>query len=190
MKCSVCRTAPRRMRSKRPTGSLRGNTIPIITPTIRLRIWHQEKMKEINEAYATLMKGGRQQADAGSTGGQRSSAGSTSSPLYEIRRRIQLGDLDGAEAGLNAVSARTAEWYYLRGVIAQRRGWMDEAAQNFRIAVNMGAAESGIPKCTQQRWQRRIYLPADAVQRRLGRALRPLQLTHVPELPLRRLPLI
>lgn len=64
MKCSVCRTAPRRMRSKRPTGSLRGNTIPIITPTIRLRIWHQEKMKEINEAYATLMKGGRQQADA------------------------------------------------------------------------------------------------------------------------------
>ena len=92
----------------------------------------QEKMKEINEAYATLMKGGRQQADAGSTGGQRSSAGSTSSPLYEIRRRIQLGDLDGAEAGLNAVSARTAEWYYLRGVIAQRRGWMDEAAQNFR----------------------------------------------------------
>ena len=63
----------------------------------------QEKMKEINEAYATLMKGGRQQADAGSTGGQRS----------------------------------TAEWYYLRGVIAQRRGWMDEAAQNFRIAVNM-----------------------------------------------------
>ena len=71
----------------------------------------QEKMKEINEAYATLMKGGRQ--------------------------RIQLGDLDGAEAGLNAVSARTAEWYYLRGVIAQRRGWMDEAAQNFRIAVNM-----------------------------------------------------
>ena len=66
----------------------------------------QEKMKEINEAYATLMKGGRQRADA-------------------------------AEAGLNAVSARTAEWYYLRGVIAQRRGWMDEAAQNFRIAVNM-----------------------------------------------------
>ena len=145
----------------------------------------QEKMKEINEAYATLMKGGRQQADAGSTGGQRSSAGSTSSPLYEIRRRIQLGDLDGAEAGLNAVSARTAEWYYLRGVIAQRRGCAELPHRS-----QYGAAESGIPKCTQQRWQRRIYLPADAVQRRLGRALRPLQLTHVPELPLRRLPLI
>lgn len=28
---------------KRPTGSLRGNTIPIITPTIRLRIWHRKK---------------------------------------------------------------------------------------------------------------------------------------------------
>ena len=93
----------------------------------------QEKMKEINEAYATLMKGGRQQADAGSTGGQRSSAGSTSSPLYEIRRRIQLGDLDGAEAGLNAVSARTAEWYYLRGVIALRRTSASQSIWSRRI---------------------------------------------------------
>ena len=118
----------------------------------------QEKMKEINEAYATLMKGGRQQADAGSTGGQRSSAGSTSSPLYEIRRRIQLGDLDGAEAGLNAVSARTAEWYYLRGVIAQRRGWMDEAAQNFRIAVNMEPQNPVYRQLLNQlEWNRQRY---------------------------------
>ena len=91
----------------------------------------QEKMKEINEAYATLMKGGRQQADAGSTGGQRSSAGSTSSPLYEIRRRIQLGDLDGAEDGRNAVSARTAVslrsaaagWTRLRRTSASQSIW-------------------------------------------------------------------
>ena len=41
----------------------------------------QEKMKEINEAYATLMKGGRQQADAGSTGGQRSSSGTASTSV-------------------------------------------------------------------------------------------------------------
>lgn len=98
---------------------------------------HQEKegdQRGLCHAHEGRAAAGRR---PGGTGGQRSSAGSTSSPLYEIRRRIQLGDLDGAEAGLNAVSARTAEWYYLRGVIAQRRGWMDEAAQNFRIAVNM-----------------------------------------------------
>lgn len=97
----------------------------------------QEKMKEINEAYATLMKGGRQQADAGSTGGQRSSAGSTSSPLYEIRRRIQLGDLDGAEAGsmrsprarpsgiICAVSLRSAAagWTRLRRTSASQSIW-------------------------------------------------------------------
>ena len=90
-----------------------------------------------NNPLADLAQEKMMVINAGSTGGQRSSAGSTSSPLSVLRRRIQLGDLDGAEAGLNAVSARTAEWYYLRGVIAQRRGWMDEAAQNFRIAVNM-----------------------------------------------------
>ena len=33
--------------------------------------------------------------------------------------------------------------YGQRGVIAQRRGWMDEAAQNFRIAVQM---EPGNPE--------------------------------------------
>lgn len=150
----------------------------------------QEKMKEINEAYATLMKGGRQQADAGSTGGQRSSAGSTSSPLYEIRRRIQLGDLDGrggrAQCGLRAhgrvvLSARC----HCAAPRLDGRGCAELPHRS-----QYGASESGIPKCTQQRWQRRIYLPADTVQRRLGRALRPLQLTHVPELPLRRLPLI
>ena len=50
---------------------------------------------------------------------------------------IQMGNLDGAEAKLNGIANHSAQWYYLRGVIAQRRGWMDEAAQNFRIAVNM-----------------------------------------------------
>ena len=90
----------------------------------------QEKMKEINEAYATLMKGGRQQADAGSTGGQRSSAGRTSSPLYEIRRRIQLGDLDGAPRArpsgiICAVSLRSAAagWTRLRRTSASQSIW-------------------------------------------------------------------
>ena len=116
--------------------------------------------------------------------------GSTSSPLYEIRRRIQLGDLDGAEAGLNAVSARTAEWYYLRGVIAQRRGWMDEAAQNFRIAVNMEPQNLEYRNALSSVGSGAYTYRQTQYSDGSGRALRPLQLTHVPELPLRRLPLI
>lgn len=98
----------------------------------------QEKMKEINEAYDALMKGGAASSGGYSQSGSRSaSGGGTSAEFALTRRMIQQGDLDGAEGRLNAMSNHNAEWYYLRGVIAQRRGWMDEAAQNFRIAANM-----------------------------------------------------
>lgn len=100
----------------------------------------EEKMKEINEAYAVLTKDGG--AGASSASGSYGSAGYSgssggSAEFAEVRRRIQTGDLDGAERILDGIGGRTAQWYYLRGVIAQRRGWMDEAAQNFRIAVQM-----------------------------------------------------
>lgn len=106
----------------------------------------EEKMKEINEAYAVLTKDGG--AGASSASGSYGSAGYSgssggSAEFVEVRRRIQAGDLDGAERILDGIGGRTAQWYYLRGVIAQRRGWMDEAAQNFRIAVQM---EPGNPE--------------------------------------------
>lgn len=106
----------------------------------------EEKMKEINEAYAVLTKNGG--AGASSASGSYGSAGYSgasggSAEFAEVRRRIQAGDLDGAERILDGIGGRTAQWYYLRGVIAQRRGWMDEAAQNFRIAVQM---EPGNPE--------------------------------------------
>ncbi len=106
----------------------------------------EEKMKEINEAYTVLTKdggaGGTSTAGSyGSTGYSGTSGGSAE--FAEVRRRIQAGDLEGAERILDGIGGRTAQWYYLRGVIAQRRGWMDEAAQNFRIAVQM---EPGNPE--------------------------------------------
>ena len=101
----------------------------------------QEKMKEINEAYDTLTKNGAPSGNASSgySGGAYSggSANSGNANYTEIRRLIQMGELDQAEGKLNALPVHDAEWYYLRGVIAQRRGWMDEAAQNFRIASSM-----------------------------------------------------
>lgn len=95
----------------------------------------QEKMKEINEAYDTLMKGGSAQSTAQDAGRSASSYGT--GELNEVRRLIQMGALDQAEARLDGIPQHNAEWYFLRGAVAQRRGWMDEAAQNFRIAVNM-----------------------------------------------------
>lgn len=101
----------------------------------------QEKMKEINEAYDTLTKGGGSAYSGGSTysGGGRADAGGYggSADFSEVRRLIRANELDRAESVLDGIAVHGAEWYYLRGVIAQKRGWMDEAAQNFRIAVRM-----------------------------------------------------
>lgn len=96
----------------------------------------QEKMKEINEAYELLTRGGAA-ANTQSSRSYRSATGSAGTAFAQVRRLIQQGDLDGAEGLLDGIAGHSAEWYYLRGVIAQRRGWMDEAAQNFRIAVQM-----------------------------------------------------
>lgn len=104
----------------------------------------QEKMKEINEAYDTLTKGGgasgyagRNPGYGGASGGYASGANGGSPELSEVRRLIRVNELDRAEGLLDGIAVHNAEWYYLRGVIAQKRGWMDEAAQNFRIAVRM-----------------------------------------------------
>lgn len=98
----------------------------------------QEKMKEINEAYSTLTKGGgASDTSNNSYAYSNSSSVDYGTAFQEVRQLIQAGNLDQAEGRLNAISNHNAQWYYLRGLIAQRRGWMDEAAQNFRIAVSM-----------------------------------------------------
>lgn len=96
----------------------------------------QEKMKEINEAYDTLMKGGPV-PNSSSSSYSSGSSGSSGGAFGQVRELIRQGRIDMAESMLDGIATHNAEWYYLRGVIAQRRGWMDEAAQNFRIAVNM-----------------------------------------------------
>ena len=102
----------------------------------------QEKMKEINEAYDTLMKNpGSSQYQSG--GGQSSNSYSysysyTGNPLYDdIRKDINAGNLDQAEAKLNRASDRSAQWYFLKGSVDFRRGWYDEARRNFQTASNM-----------------------------------------------------
>lgn len=103
----------------------------------------QEKMKEINEAYdaITKSKGQGTYAYGGTSGnyagGYSDNYAGGSQAFAEVRRLIQMGQLQAAEGALDAIGNHTAEWYYLRGVIAARRGWMDEAQQNFRIAINM-----------------------------------------------------
>lgn len=108
----------------------------------------EEKMKEINEAYDAITKGrtggsssygGGASAQSYSYGGgasyqQQSSGGGI---FAQARQAISRDDLNTAEQILQGAPSRNGEWYFLMGSIAYRRGWLDEARQNYQIAVQM-----------------------------------------------------
>lgn len=105
----------------------------------------QEKMKQINEAYDLLTKnktGSESYSSSGSSSGSSSatgsgSSGSSSSSSYNrIRILINNNDLSEAESLLFGMPNKDAEWYYLSGEIAYRKGWLDEAKRNFQIACS------------------------------------------------------
>ncbi len=104
----------------------------------------EEKMKEINEAYDAITKmrsGGGSSATYGGyqsayQGDYQSRSASGGASYARVRQMINAGDLDGAEQMLQG-SAKNGEWYFLMGSIAYRRGWLDEARQNYRIACQM-----------------------------------------------------
>lgn len=101
----------------------------------------EEKMKEINEAYAMIQKqrkSGASQQSSYSSGGNRSQQGGSSNPLFQqIRMAISQGNLARAEQMLQQTDLRTAEWHFLMGSVHYRRGWLDEAMQEFEMACGM-----------------------------------------------------
>lgn len=104
----------------------------------------EAKMKEVNEAYDTIVK---QRTQGGyrssSSGGQRGYGGhqgggySGDQTFARVRVLINQNDLGTAEQLLRSKRNDSAEWYYLMGSIAYRRGWMDDARQNFYTACSM-----------------------------------------------------
>lgn len=105
-----------------------------------------EKMKEINEAYDAITRsrssgtsaGYNRGSGYGSNSGYGSGYQNNGTAQYsQIRGYINYNQLDQAEAMLNAMPNHDAEWYYLKGQVAYRRGWLDEARQNFQTAASM-----------------------------------------------------
>ncbi len=113
-----------------------------------------EKMKEINEAYDTIMKERKEgtQSSYGSADQQASSAYQSSyqssgayqsssgvSDYNDVRRFITQNRITDAEQILNGVppEKRSAEWYFLKGSVLYRRGWLEEAYRNFSTACSM-----------------------------------------------------
>lgn len=104
----------------------------------------QERMKEINEAYEAIQSQ-RKAHTAGSSSGTYSYGGTYSSYAgaagayanQRVRAVITQGDLNLADELLNAQTDHNAEWFFLKGVISHRRGWMDEAHRYYETAVQM-----------------------------------------------------
>lgn len=96
-----------------------------------------EKIKEINKAYDMIMNKSSS-ASSSHTASQSSynPAGSYSISFQSVRMLISSGRVVEAQTMLNSLP-RTAEWYYLTGVIHLRRGWYNSAIENLRRAVQM-----------------------------------------------------
>lgn len=106
----------------------------------------EEKMKEINQAYdaITKMRSGNGNAAGGSSssygnysGSYGGNGGSASGAYAQVRNAINRGDLNQAEMLLRQMPERTAEWHFLTGSIAYRKGWLDEAQQHYQLACGM-----------------------------------------------------
>ena len=98
-----------------------------------------ERLKEINKAYDMIQKQ-RQSGGGGYSYSAGSGAGgsySGSAQFADIRMAIQRGDLTRADAMLDAMSSRTAEWHYLKGMVLLKKGWYDGARQHFSTAAGM-----------------------------------------------------
>ena len=107
-----------------------------------------EKMAQVNEAYDAIMNARK---NGGSVGGDASSSqgnyGNTYGGTYsgtqhtdfaDVRNLISAGRITDAEMVLDGVpvARRNAEWYFLKGTVLYRRGWIDQAYAYFETAVN------------------------------------------------------
>ena len=112
----------------------------------------EARMKEINEAYDMIMNeragntaggassaGGQQggQQYGGFNGQQRAYSGANAALYSQVRQAINMGDISRAEELLRSAPSQDAEWHFLTGSIAYRKGWLDEATQHFQMACNM-----------------------------------------------------
>ena len=109
-----------------------------------------EKMKEINEAYDTIVsqrRGGKsgqsyQQPGGNPYQGYGYGYGGNpyrSSSFSDVRNLIMANRIADAEQILNGVpmDGRNAEWYFLKGTVLYKRGWLEEASNHFSRACQM-----------------------------------------------------
>ena len=101
----------------------------------------KQKMDELDSAYDEIMA---QRSGSYNASSQSDSSGNyyntdAYSQFGDVRSRINAGRIDDAQTILDGIpnDMRNAEWYFLKGQIHQRRGWFDEAYNNYSKACQM-----------------------------------------------------
>lgn len=97
----------------------------------------QEKMQEINESYDAIVKM-RKEGGANPNGGYRAPNGGPSR-YNDVRQMIMQNRVMDAELLLDGIPshARDAEWFYLKGMVLHKKGWLEEAYNHFATACRM-----------------------------------------------------
>lgn len=107
----------------------------------------QAKMNELNNAYDFIinnLSGGRTDTTYADAGFGTNASGGQTSEFGDIRAKLNSGRIDDAETLLDGIpyQRRNAEWYYLKGTIQHRRGWLESALESFRKAKEMEPGNS------------------------------------------------
>lgn len=103
----------------------------------------EEKLQEVNEAYDMLIKKGNSSSydygfGGGSGFGGGASGGNGGRPDYmQVRRLIDANNLREAEKMLNGTRDRSAEWFFLAGMVSYKKGWYDDARNKLQTAAEM-----------------------------------------------------
>lgn len=87
----------------------------------------EERMKEINEAYDEIMTGRSEFSSNGYV------------DYIAIRNIVKQGKFAEAERKLDAIpeNDRSAEWHYIKSVLLNRRGWVNDAMRELETACEM-----------------------------------------------------
>jgi curved DNA-binding protein CbpA len=95
------------------------------------------RMNELNNAYDTVLNELR--GTTAYAGNHNHNNYNAYSQFTDVRQCINSGRIDDAETILNGVptQVRSAEWHYLKGVVHQRRGWLNEAYSSYQTACSL-----------------------------------------------------
>ena len=114
----------------------------------------EEKLREVNEAYDQVMKersssagsgyqgssgayGNSGYGNAGGYGSGGAYSGQNAADFRTVRQYIDAGNLAAAQAKLDSIPIKNAEWIFLSGMISYRKGWYDDAVSKVDQAISM-----------------------------------------------------